>query len=56
MMSKYIVCVFDDEKTAYQGARALQALDNEGSIAVYEGAIISKDANGNVHIKTRIVE
>ena len=50
-MSKYIVCVFDDEKTAYQGVRAIRELDNEGSIAVYEGAIIAKDANGKIQIK-----
>ena len=28
-MSKYIVCVFDDSRKAYEGARALEALDLE---------------------------
>lgn len=50
-MSKYIVCVFDDEKAAYKGAKAVQELDDEGSIALYEGAIISKDEKGAVHVK-----
>ena len=50
-MSKYIVCVFDDNKTAYDGARALRQLDNEGSIVAYEGAIISKGENGAVNIE-----
>ena len=50
-MSKYIVCVFDDKKSAYQGAQALRELDDEGSIAVYEGAIISKDENGTVRVE-----
>jgi len=50
-MSKFIVCVFDDEKKAYAGAQAIEELDNEGSIAVYEGAIISKDEKGNVSIE-----
>ena len=49
-MSKYIVCVFDGKETAYEGARAIRALDNEGSIAAYEGAIISKSEDGAVHI------
>jgi uncharacterized membrane protein len=49
-MSKYIVSVFDDEKAAYNGAKAVQELDNEGSIALYEGAIISKDENGAVRV------
>ena len=26
-MSKYVVCVFDDEKSVYQGARALQEIE-----------------------------
>ena len=50
-MSKYIVCVFDDKKTSYEGARALRELDDEGSIAAYEGAIISKAENGAVRIE-----
>lgn len=49
-MSKYIVCVFDDEKTTYEAAKALRALDNEGSIAVYEGAIVAKNEKGTVRI------
>jgi len=50
-MSKYIVCVFENEKTAYEGVRAVRQLDDEGSITVYEGVIISKDENGAVRIK-----
>ena len=50
-MSKYIVCVFDDEKAAYKGAKVVQELDDEGSIALYEGAIISKDEKGAVRVK-----
>ena len=49
-MSKYIVCVFDNEKAAYDGARAVLALETEGGLTVYEGAIIAKDENGRVRI------
>ncbi len=50
-MSKFIVTVFDNEKAAYDGSRALRELYNEGSIVVYAAAIISKDENGEVQIK-----
>ena len=33
-MSKYVVAVFPDESKAYEGKRAFQALDNEGSPSV----------------------
>jgi hypothetical protein len=36
-MSKYIVVVLNDEQSAYKGALALQELDNDASIALYEG-------------------
>jgi len=49
-MSKYIVCVFDDDNSVYEGAKALRALDEEGSIAVFEGAILAKDDSGAVKL------
>ena len=55
-MSKYVVTVFDDEKGAYDGARALIDLDNQGSIAVYEGAVISKEPDGRVRIRDEATE
>ena len=50
-MGRYIVCVFDGDRSVYDAARAVQQLDDEGSIAVYEAAIISKDAGGEVRIE-----
>ena len=50
-MSKYIVCVFDNENAAYNGARTVQALENEGSLVVYEWAIITKNENGDIRVK-----
>jgi len=49
-MSKYVVSVFDNEKAAYDGARALGQLDNEGGIAVYEAAVLSKDKGGKIRV------
>jgi hypothetical protein len=33
-MDKMLAVVFDEEKAAYEGARALSDLDSEGSVAV----------------------
>jgi hypothetical protein len=37
-MSKFVVAIFSDEAKAHQGARALQALREEGSITLYASA------------------
>ena len=50
-MTKFIVSVFADEKAAYEGSRALQSLDSEGSIVLYSSAVISKDSDGNVQME-----
>ena len=49
-MSKYIVVVFDDEQSVYKGALALQELDNDASITLYEGAVVAKDTQGKVRV------
>lgn len=50
-MSKFVVTVFDNEKAAYDGSKAMLALDAEGSIALYAGAVITKSDDGSVQIK-----
>jgi uncharacterized membrane protein len=50
-MSKFVVTVFDNEKAAYEGTKATLALDSEGSIALYAGAVITKSDDGTVQIK-----
>jgi uncharacterized membrane protein len=50
-MDRMLVVVFDNEKTAYEGSRALQQLDGDGSIAVYAGAVIIKNADGTTTVK-----
>jgi uncharacterized membrane protein len=51
MMDKMLVVVFDSELKAYEGARVLQELQNEGSINLYAKALIARDASGKVEVK-----
>jgi uncharacterized membrane protein len=51
MMDKMLVVVFDSESKAYDGSRALQELQNEGSINLYAKAVIARDADGKVEVK-----
>src|SRR5262252_564894 len=50
-MDKMLAVVFNDEKAAYEGTRALSALDAEGSIEVDAVAVIKKNADGTVSTK-----
>lgn len=51
MMDKMIVVVFDNELKAYEGSKALQELQNEGSINLYAKVVIARDASGKVAVK-----
>ena len=51
MMDKMLVVGFDSELNAYAGSRALQELQNEGSIELYAKAVIARDADGKVTVK-----
>jgi uncharacterized membrane protein len=50
-MDKMIVTVFNDERSAYEGARALRELHEEGSLTLYASTVIFKDANGAITLK-----
>lgn len=50
-MDRTLVVVFDSEKKAYEGKKALQRLDGEGSITAYAYAVVVKNANGAVTVK-----
>jgi uncharacterized membrane protein len=50
-MDKMLAIVFNDEKAAYEGTRALAALNAEGSIEVDAAAVIKKNADGTVSTK-----
>lgn len=51
MDDKIVVTIFDNEKNAYEGSRALNDLHAEGSITLYASAVIAKDAAGKVSVK-----
>ena len=50
-MEKMLVVVFDNETKAYEGSRALNQLDAEGSIAIHAESVVSKAADGTVKVR-----
>ncbi len=50
-MDKMIVVVFDSEAKAYEGAKAIQEMQSEGSIGLYAKAVIARDASGKLEVK-----
>jgi len=50
-MDRMLVVVFENESKAYEGKKALQQLDGEGSITVYAYAVLAKHADGTATIK-----
>ena len=50
-MEKMLVVVFENEKKAFEGTRALADLDFEGSLAVHAEAVIQKKQDGTVTMK-----
>src|SRR5215813_13315379 len=51
IMDRMLAVVFGNEKSAYEGSRALQQLDDEGSIAVYAAAVVAKNLDGTTTVK-----
>jgi uncharacterized membrane protein len=50
-MDRMLVVIFPNESKAYEGKRALQQLDGEGSITVYAYAVLAKNADGTTTLK-----
>src|SRR5512139_1290179 len=50
-MDKYLVIGFENELKAYEGSKALQGLQDEGSINLYAKAVVARDASGKVAVK-----
>ena len=50
-MERMLVVVFNDESKAYEGSRALNQLDGEGSIAIHAESVIRKNADGTTTVK-----
>jgi len=46
-----LVVVFENELKAYDGSRALKALDSEGSISIHAEAVVKKNDDGTITIK-----
>jgi len=50
-MERMLTVVFGDESKTYEGTRALNELDSEGSISIYAQAVIRKNPDGTISIK-----
>ncbi|HTY74103.1 MAG TPA: DUF1269 domain-containing protein [Candidatus Nanoarchaeia archaeon] len=50
-MERMVVVVFENELKAYDGSRALKALDSEGSISIHAEAVIKKNDDGTIAVK-----
>ena len=50
-MEKMLVVVFDTETKAYEGSKALQELDSDGSISVHAEAVVKKNPDGSLTTK-----
>lgn len=50
-MDRFVIVVFDDERKALEGSRALRELHREGSITLYADAVIAKDVSGKVCVQ-----
>lgn len=50
-MERMLVVVFNDESQAYEGSRALNQLDAEGSITIHGESVITKNADGTATVK-----
>jgi len=50
-MDRMLVVVFDNEAKAYEGRKALQQLDAEGSIGLYGYAVLAKHPDGTTSVK-----
>jgi len=50
-MERMLVVVFENETKAYEGSRALNELDQEGSISIHAESVIQKNADGTISVK-----
>src|SRR5579862_7641294 len=50
-MRKFIVVIFPNETKAYEGTRAFQDLNAEGSLTLYGMSVVVKSADGTLSVK-----
>lgn len=53
-MNKFIVIVFPDSKGAYEGRKALNDLNEEGSITLYSSIVIERKTDGSLSTKEKM--
>lgn len=53
-MNKFVVVVFPDEKSAYEGVHALQDLHENGSVSLFALSVVYRDPSGNLSIKQQV--
>jgi len=51
-MNKMLVAVFENEAKAHEGLTALKSLHKDGDISMYASAVISKDGDGKMILKS----
>lgn len=51
MGNKILVSVFDSERMAFEGLKALKDLHRDGDITLYASTVIAKDPSGNVEVR-----
>ena len=52
-MDNYLAIVLDDDAKAYQVLHQLWKLDSDGDVTVHGAAVIHRDPNGYVEVKTK---
>jgi len=50
-MDRMLVVVFDSESNAFEAKKALQELDREDVIAVYDQAVVARNADGSATVR-----
>ncbi len=51
-MERMLATIFEDESKAYEGSKALNELDSEGTISVHTKALITKNPDGTISVKS----
>jgi uncharacterized membrane protein len=49
--NKILISVFDSERTAFEGLKALKDLHRDGDITLYASTVVAKDPSGNVEVR-----
>jgi len=53
-MSDLVAISFDTEETATQALASIRALEKDGQIGLEDTAVVTKDADGKIHVKNEM--